>query len=104
VKSWLIVGRRQMPLMEGANLIGRAADAAIQIDSPGISRRHARLVVSAGEAALEDLGSKNGTYVNGRRITASCRVGDGDEIRLGATVLRFKISSPATPTATLLLP
>jgi DNA-binding winged helix-turn-helix (wHTH) protein len=98
---WLVFGRRELPLMEGVNVIGRGADAAIQIDSPGVSRRHARIVVTAGEAILEDLGSKNGTDLNGRRITARCGLCDGDELRLGAMVAVFRIKSPASPTETM---
>jgi len=100
-KLWLIFERRQLPLMEGVNVIGRGADAAIQIDSPGVSRHHARIVVTRGEATLEDLGSKNGTDLNGKRITTPCRICDGDEIRLGAIVLTFRISSPISPTETV---
>jgi DNA-binding winged helix-turn-helix (wHTH) protein len=98
---WLIFEHRQIPLMEGVNVIGRGPDAAIRIDSPGVSRHHARIVVDQGEGTLEDLGSKNGTDLNGRRITTPRRVGDGDEIRLGTIVLIFRISSPITPTQTV---
>jgi len=97
---WLIVERRPLPLLEGLNVIGRAADAAIQIDSPGISRYHARIVVAGAGATLEDLGSKNGTYVNGRKVT-SHRLAEGDEIRLGASVVTFRLGSPTAPTETL---
>lgn len=100
-KLWLVGDRGQVPLMEGANVIGRADDAAIQIEAPGISRHHVRIVVAGSEATVEDLGSKNGTLLNGVRITAPCRLADGDEIRLGTIALRFTVSSPATPTATL---
>ncbi|HET7618655.1 MAG TPA: FHA domain-containing protein, partial [Vicinamibacterales bacterium] len=101
VTLWLVVERRHMPLLEGANVIGRGEDAAIHVDSPGVSRHHARILVAGGEATLEDLGSKNGTSVNGTRMTAPHRLRDGDEIRLGAIVLTFLIRSPASPTDTL---
>jgi DNA-binding winged helix-turn-helix (wHTH) protein len=100
-KLWLLFERRQLPLMEGVNVIGRGADAAIQIDSPGASRHHARIVVARSEATLEDLGSKNGTELNGTRITTARRIFDGDEIRLGAILLTFRISSPMSPTETM---
>ena len=100
-KFWLVGDRRQIPLMDGPNVVGRAEDAAIRIDAPGVSRHHVRIVVANGEATLQDLGSKNGTQLNGVRITASCPLADGDEIRLGTIALRFKVSSPMTPTATL---
>lgn len=100
VRLWLIVERRHIPLLEGANVIGRTEDAAIQIDSPGVSRYHARILVTGGDATLEDIGSKNGSYVNGTLVTTR-RLSDGDEIRLGAAVLTFRIASQTGPTETL---
>jgi DNA-binding winged helix-turn-helix (wHTH) protein len=100
-RAWLVLDRRHIPLVEGANVIGRAADAAIPIDSPGVSRHHARIVVTGGEARLEDLGSKNGTHLNGSRITTPCRLTEGNEIRLGAIVMTFRIASPISPTDTV---
>lgn len=101
VKRWLTFDRREIPLMEGENVIGRAPDAAIQIESPSLSRYHARVIVKAGEATLEDLGSKNGTRINGNPITTPAALTDGDEIRLGAIVLRFRVASPMNPTETM---
>ncbi len=101
---WLVFERRHIPMLEGVNTIGRSPDAAIPIDSPGISRHHARIVVEKGEAVLEDLGSKNGTLVDGSRITAPCRLVDGNEIRLGAVVMTFRTGSPIGPTETILTP
>jgi DNA-binding winged helix-turn-helix (wHTH) protein len=100
-RPWLVFERRHIPLVEGVNVIGRAPDAAIPIDSPGMSRHHARIVVTPGEATLEDLGSKNGTHLNGSRITTPSRLADGNEIRLGAVVMTFRVASPTTPTATV---
>jgi predicted component of type VI protein secretion system len=84
----------------GANVIGRAPDATIQVDVAGVSRHHARIVVSNGEATLEDLGSKNGTFVEHKRIT-STRLSDGDELRLGSVSLTFRIEPPQGPTDTV---
>ena len=56
-------------LSEGSHVVGRDRDCAVRIDSVTISRRHARIVVTDGEAVVEDLGSKNGTHVNGQRVT-----------------------------------
>lgn len=99
-KPWLMLERRPIPLLEGVNVIGRAADAAIQIDSPGISRYHARLLVTYDSVTLEDLGSKNGCYVNGTQVTTR-RLADGDQIRLGTSVLTLRITSPTSETETL---
>ena len=98
VKLCLTFERREMVLMDGANVIGRAPDATIQVDSPGVSRHHARIVVSAGDATLEDLGSKNGTHLNGQRITTPARLSDGSQIRLGTIVLTFRMALPTSPT------
>ena len=76
-------------------------DATIQCDAPGVSRHHARIVVSQGEATLEDLGSKNGTYLRSERIT-SARLSDGDEIRLGTVKLTFRINPILGETDTVL--
>ena len=59
---------REVALQEGENLIGRAADTTIFIDDASVSRIHASIHV-AGEATLHDLGSKNGTFLNGERLT-----------------------------------
>jgi DNA-binding winged helix-turn-helix (wHTH) protein len=100
-KSYLVFGERQIIVMEGANVIGRAPDATIPIDSPGISRYHARILVSNGEATLEDLRSKNGTHLNGTRIAQPVRLSDADEIRLGTVTLTFRIAAPMSPTETV---
>lgn len=97
----LVFDRRPIPLAEGVNVIGRAGDAAIPIDSPGMSRYHARIVVTGGEAVLEDLGSKNGTHLNGCRLTMPCRLDDGNQIRLGTVVMTFRMASPTSPTETV---
>jgi DNA-binding winged helix-turn-helix (wHTH) protein len=93
-RLYLDFDRRQFFLMEGANVIGRAPEATIQIDSPGVSRLHARILVRNGEATLEDLGSKNGTHLNGILISAPNRLSDGHEIRIGTIMVTFR-SAPA---------
>jgi pSer/pThr/pTyr-binding forkhead associated (FHA) protein len=59
-------------------------------------------MVSASVATIEDLGSKNGTYVNGNRIEAVSVLADGDEVVLGTAVLTFRAFPAATSTRTLL--
>jgi DNA-binding winged helix-turn-helix (wHTH) protein len=102
VKYWLLWETRQVPLIEGDNLVGRGVDASVWIDAPGISRHHARIVVRQGEATLEDLGSKNGTYVGDSRVTIPHRLVNGDQIRLGSVVLIFRIPEPPGSTETAL--
>ena len=100
-KLYLVSPHGEMLLMDGANVIGRAPDATIQLDSPGVSRYHARVVVAGHDATLQDVQSKNGTYLNGQRVGESARLSDGDEIRLGSIVMTFKIATATSPTATL---
>jgi hypothetical protein len=100
-KLFLVCDQREMMLMEGANVIGRAADATIQIDSPSVSRYHARILVADRGAILEDVNSKNGTFLDGKRITTSAVLSDGNEIRLGRVALTFRIATAASPTATV---
>ena len=98
---WLMLERREIPLMAGRNVIGRASDAAVQIESAVLSRHHACIVVTGGQATLEDAGSKNGTQLNGNRVTTPVPLTDGDEIRLGTIVLRFRTASHMSPTETM---
>ena len=99
-RALLVFENREMLLLEGANIIGRAPDATILCDVSGVSRHHARIVVSNGVATLEDLGSKNGTYLKQERVT-SARLSDGDEIRLGTASLTFRIDLPLEITDTV---
>jgi DNA-binding winged helix-turn-helix (wHTH) protein len=84
----LIGDGRETDLMEGENILGRGPGSVIWIDDESVSRRHARIIVSGGRATLEDLGSKNGTFLKEKRLESST-LSDGDEIRLG--VVRFKL-------------
>ncbi|MBI3896973.1 MAG: diguanylate cyclase [Gammaproteobacteria bacterium] len=74
----------------GELYIGRAADAGICIDEEGVSRKHARLSIASHRVILADLGSTNGTFVNGTKITERA-LQDGDKIQIGPqTVLKFQ--------------
>jgi DNA-binding winged helix-turn-helix (wHTH) protein len=101
VRYWLVWERRQLPLMEGRTVLGRAPDAGAWIDAPGVSRHHARITMQGPHATLEDLGSKNGTYLHGERITEPVALSDGDQIRLGSVVITFRIPPPAAATETV---
>lgn len=91
VSSWSIfIGEREFALYAGVNLVGREKDAAVSIDAPSTSRQHARLIVSTDRISIEDLGSKNGTFVHGRRIHALNRLADGDEITFGIVAARLR--------------
>ena len=93
---------RIIPLLEGDNVLGRDQDVTIRIDAPGVSRRHARIRVSGVEATIEDLGSKNGTYVGagGPAITAPTPLPNESRFRLGRVLLVFRSSNLAGSTTT----
>jgi DNA-binding winged helix-turn-helix (wHTH) protein len=97
----VVLEGHSVPLHEGANLIGRDPDSEVAIDSSTVSRRHARITVDDGQATIEDLGSKNGTSVRGRRLDAPKSLVDGDEILVGAITLLFRSASPPGPTKTV---
>lgn len=95
----LVVGGREIPLLEGENILGRAEDARARVDSTRASRRHARIVIDGGRATLEDLGSKNGTYLRGGRLTRTEALRDGDEIVIGPVLMTFR-AGPSRATET----
>jgi DNA-binding winged helix-turn-helix (wHTH) protein len=97
---WVLWETRQIPLNPGDNILGRAPDAAVWIDAPGVSRHHARICLEGDHATLEDLGSKNGTYLGGQLVAAASALSDGDQIRLGSVVVTFRIPPPAGSTET----
>jgi DNA-binding winged helix-turn-helix (wHTH) protein len=88
------------PLKQGVNLIGRATDAEICIDRTAVSRAHARIVVTGTTATIEDLGSKNGTYLNGARLEQPTVLTNGDDIWIGRSVARLRFLVEGEPTVT----
>lgn len=90
VRYQLIHGASEHRLFEGENVIGRDGGASVLIDAGGISRRHALMVVDGEHVFLEDLGSKNGTFADGKRVSERVAVHDGAEIRLGLVKLRLR--------------
>ena len=91
-------GPLSIPLAAGENLVGRAEDAAVSIPSRKVSRRHARIQVDGARAVLEDLQSRNGTFVGARRIDGPTLLADGDEITIGPAVLVFVSGTGEGPT------
>jgi DNA-binding winged helix-turn-helix (wHTH) protein len=86
----LIWGTQEMPLREGENVIGRERPAGVWVGHPTISRAHARIVVERERAGIEDLGSKNGTWLGSRRVEGRLPLADGDEIRVGDVRLLYR--------------
>ena len=98
---WLEYDRQRLPLTVGEHVIGRDPDVEVRLDSSTVSRRHARVVVTADGAVLEDFGSKNGTFCGDQRVTAPVQLADGDTIRIGSLVLTFHVLMMSTDTQAL---
>jgi ABC-type multidrug transport system ATPase subunit/pSer/pThr/pTyr-binding forkhead associated (FHA) protein len=81
-------------LTQSELIIGRAAPATLVIENPEISRRHARLSFQQGRYILEDLGSSNGTFLNGQRLRDAQVLADGAEIQLGSQI-KLSFSQPS---------
>ncbi len=101
-EMYLATPDQRYPLATGTAVIGRAREAAVRIDAGGVSRHHARIVVSDGAATVEDLGSKNGTFIDGHPITGPCALKDGNEIRIGPIALTFRVTSSVVETETMI--
>jgi FhaA, N-terminal domain/FHA domain len=83
---------KRVAVGEETVVIGRLPECALSVNDPNVSRRHAEVRPSGTEVVVVDLGSTNGTKVNGRRITGEQSLVDGDIISVGATHLRFEAS------------
>jgi DNA-binding winged helix-turn-helix (wHTH) protein len=92
----LFLEDREIALREGENLLGRLDEGVAWLESPTVSRRHARIVVEGGQAVLEDLGSKNGTFLRGEKITSPRPLADGDAILLGRVHMTFRVLPPVS--------
>lgn len=77
-----------VPLVEGTIVVGRSAEADLQIDLDTLDGRHAKLVVARGHVEVEDLGSNLGTFVNGERIDKA-RLAAGDVLQIGTVVFEL---------------
>ncbi len=86
---------KQFPLSTERSVIGRSADCEVALDVAAVSRRHAVIVHEGDEYLLEDLGSRNGTYLNGVRIAGSTKLKHGDRIIVCDQELSFE--SPRVP-------
>jgi DNA-binding winged helix-turn-helix (wHTH) protein len=96
----LISGSREWPLAVGSTIVGRDRGCAVRIDSGTISRRHARIVVTGDVTTVEDLGSKNGTQVNGKAVTSPVILKDNDVIQAGSIMMTYRIMDVLPSTIT----
>jgi DNA-binding winged helix-turn-helix (wHTH) protein len=83
----LVYQNRSIPLRDGVHVLGRFGSDVIVVPAPTVSRRHARLTVTANTLLIEDLGSKNGTWVGDVRVDAPTPVGSGVQVLLGSQPL-----------------
>jgi DNA-binding winged helix-turn-helix (wHTH) protein len=99
-ECWLLVGQRRLPLSAGENVVGRDSAAHVRLDDPVVSRRHARIVVADAGTRIEDLGSKNGTFVDALRLSAGAvPLPDGSRVVFGTLTATFH-ESGGMPTLT----
>lgn len=97
----IMLGEREIALPYGEHILGRSKEATVFVDDVGVSRQHARITIDGRGATLDDLGSKNGTMLNGRAIAVPTLLEDGAVIVLGATALRFRVFKAVGSTETL---
>jgi adenylate cyclase len=96
--AWLDVGDRPFPLVGKTLSLGRARDNNVVFTSTKVSRRHALVHAQGGaEFSLVDLGSSNGTHLNGRRVIHPIPLQHGDVIQIGEQSLVFRLEIPRTP-------
>ena len=98
---WLTLGQRRLSLVTGENIVGRDEAASVRLDDPMVSRRHARILVSGSGALIEDLGSKNGTFIDGQPIAAgSMPLRNGIQLAFGTVLVVYGESGNGMPTVT----
>jgi len=84
---------RQYELADGEILVGRDQSCQIVIDDDSVSRRHARVLLENDTCVIEDLHSRNGTYVNGQKIDGRVTLKNRDRVEIGITLFEYQSSS-----------
>jgi DNA-binding winged helix-turn-helix (wHTH) protein len=97
----LACGDREMELHPGEHVVGREPGTSFCLDDSTVSRKHARIVATYDRVTIEDLGSKNGTFVQGRKVEGPTTLADGDEVQVGSVRLTFRSGSAEGSTATV---
>ena len=100
VRCWLTWRDTTLPLREGDNLVGRHPASAVWINAASVSRAHARIVATPSGMMVEDRGSRNGTYVDGQRITGPHLLVDGSTVTFGSEDTLFRQWSDAAAVGT----
>jgi len=96
----LFWGPREIALEEGETVLGRDPDATAFIDHTSVSRHHARITIAGDRVTVEDLQSKNGTFLGGKKLESPTSLSDGDELKLGSVALKFRVFPLSGSTAT----
>jgi DNA-binding winged helix-turn-helix (wHTH) protein len=94
----MLWGTKQWPLGDGEHIMGRGDECALVIDASTVSRRHAKLTIRQQQVFIEDLGSKNGTHVDGVEIHGLAPLKDGSRVTLGHEPLTVQLRNSATVT------
>lgn len=97
-RFWVAYGNSKIQLADGEHLIGRHPSSIVPIESRKVSRNHAVIRVAGEQATLVDLGSRNGTFVDGRQIAAPVRLKHRNRIQVGPVVLGFRDASLGSST------
>jgi DNA-binding winged helix-turn-helix (wHTH) protein len=101
VSCCVVRGKKEFVLRGGDHVLGRDPSVDVYVEHTAVSRRHARLVIRSQRATLEDLKSRNGTFINGRRIEAPTEIGHGAIIGLGPITLTFLVLSKPISTQSM---
>ena len=98
--AFVVFKNQELPLRAGSNVLGRDRSADLQIEDSTVSRKHASIDIAPGGATIEDLDSKNGTFIDGARLDARTPLRDGQSFVLGDAVVVFRKSRMAASTRT----
>jgi DNA-binding winged helix-turn-helix (wHTH) protein len=98
----LVWKRKTFDLPQGVSIVGRDRGCTIRMDADSVSRQHARLRVSGAALTIEDLDSKNGTWVAGERIAAAVPLADGARVQIGSEWVRVEVALDERSTRTAL--
>jgi DNA-binding winged helix-turn-helix (wHTH) protein len=98
----IIFRGEELPLHEGVNVLGRDASCDVQIDDPTVSRSHATITLGKTSTTIEDLASKNGTFLDGVQLTGTAPLAEGQTIVLGDARLVFRRASTSASTVSVM--
>jgi DNA-binding winged helix-turn-helix (wHTH) protein len=101
VAAWLVGESMRVALRPGENILGRGLEGVTDVELPTISRRHVRIVVTEDRLTVEDLASKNGTWLNDERVSDQRALTDGDVLHLGSARFTLRVSRSADATETI---